>query len=377
MIRILFINRQFAAGGAERQLIELLRRLDKSTYRVAVATFYAGGMLRPEVEALTDIELITVGKHGRWDTVGFLLRLWRIVREVKPNIIHGYLDLANVLALLMGRLVGAKVVWGIRSSSRDYSIYSWTFRLSIALQSWLGRFADRIIVNSQTGKIFLADQGFPASRIVVVPNGIDTHHFSPDPQAGARIRAGWQADNNNKLIGLVARLDPVKDHPTFLRAAARLLAKRNDVRFVCIGDGPDQYADQLRRLANELGIQDKMKWAGVYQDMPAVYNAFDIATLSSTSEGFPNVLAEAMACGLPCVTTDAGDSAMILGETGIIVEAGNPDALANGWEAMLTRLDTQRNLGTEARQRIIDNFGHDKLIQATTQTFNDVLSGYS
>jgi len=373
MIKLLFFNRHFDAGGAERQLIELVRGLDKSVFDITVATFYSGGLLRSEADTIPGVRVITVGKQGRWDVVRFALRLWRITQAIKPDIVHGYLDLANVLALALGRLMGAKVVWGIRSSARDYSDYRWTLRASIEIQRRLARFANRIIFNSEAGKRDYLAQGFPAAACVVAPNGIDVERFRPDPEARRRVRAEWGIGEREKLIGLVARLDPAKDHGAFLQAAALLAVSHPDARFVCVGDSPGQTRDNLRALADRLGLNDKLVWAGIRPDMPATHNALDIATSSSISEGFSNTLAEAMACGVPCVATDVGDSALLIGNTGALVPPRNPDALAHGWSALFDRIDANPALGVAARQRIVDQFNTTILAQNTARILADLM----
>jgi glycosyltransferase involved in cell wall biosynthesis len=195
--------------------------------------------------------------------------------------------------------------------------------------------------------------GFRGSRMVVIQNGIDTTHFAPDLKAGLRLRASWQVPEDSLLIGIVGRLDPIKDHPTFLRAAAILAGSRPDVRFVCIGGGPEEYARCLRNLADDLGLCDKVIWPGfITNDMVAAYNALDLCSSSSYGEGLSNAVAEAMACGVPCVVTAVGDSPLIVGDTGVVVPPKNPDALAAGWAAMIERLVGNPGLRAAARKRI-------------------------
>ena len=197
-----------------------------------------------------------------------------------------------------------------------------------------------------------------------IPNGIDTEWFRSDPEARQRIRTEWGLTESEKLIGLVGRLDPMKDHPTFLRAAAMLSQERGDVRFVCVGDGPTDYRRELSALGKELGLTQRLIWAGVREDIPAVYNALDIVTSSSSyGEGFPNVVGEAMACEVPCVATDVGDSAWIVGETGVVVSPKDPEALAAGWKTSLARHGSEMAL--EARLRVEENFSVERLIEQT------------
>ena len=175
-----------------------------------------------------------------------------------------------------------------------------------------------------------------------------------DRASGSRLRASWRVPERSLLIGIVARLDPMKDHQTFLRAAAILANSRADARFVCIGAGPERYTSDLKTLAGELGIGDKVIWPGlILHDMPAAYNALDICCSSSAfGEGTSNAIAEAMACGVPCVVTDVGDSKLIVGDMGILVPPKNPEALSAGLAVMAERLSENPQLPHAVRERI-------------------------
>ncbi len=158
-------------------------------------------------------------------------------------------------------------------------------------------------------------------------------------------------------IGLVARVHPVKDHANFLRAAAQFAAEHTNAVFVLVGDGADQSNPELAGLIDELQLRDKVRLCGRRTDIAAVDNALDIASSSSWGEAFPNAIAEAMACGTPCVATDVGDVRDIIGETGVVVPPRDPIALSEGW-ARLAALGAEgrRELGQRARQRIIDRY---------------------
>ena len=312
------------------------------------------------------VPVISLEKRGRWDVLGFLLRLVRLLRQEKPDILHGYLGTPNILTVLLKPIFPRiRMVWGVRASNMDLERYDWLARWSYRVECHLSRFADLIIANSYAGMHYAIANGFPKNKMVVIPNGIDTEHFRPNPKARVQVRAEWGVAEDEKLIGLVGRLDPMKDHPTFLKAAALLAREREDVRFVCVGDGPPDYRQELHALGRELGLAERLIWTGTRRDMPAVYNALDIATSSSYGEGFPNVIGEAMACGVPYVVTDVGDSAWIVGDTGIVVPPQNPKALADGWRLKLNSLDQSAESKELIRQRILDNFSVSNLIQST------------
>jgi glycosyltransferase involved in cell wall biosynthesis len=211
--------------------------------------------------------------------------------------------------------------------------------------------------------------------MVVIPNGIDTKRFKPDSEARAKVRSQWGISEHTILIGLVGRLHPMKDHLTFLKAAALLSKQQQDVQFVCVGTGLEDYAQELYRLAQEFGISEKVIWAGACADMPAVYNALDIASSSSSyGEGFANVIGEAMACEVPCVVTDVGDSAWIVENTGIVVSPQNPEALANGWSLLIKQQQYKdAALKSKTRSRIVSEFSCNKLVQNVADVLNQTL----
>ena len=376
MTRLLFLIRSLERGGAERQLTELVKGFNKQRFAIVVATFYDGGALRPELEGIAGVRVLSLHKEGRWDLLPFLWRLWKTAKGANPAILHGYMGVSNELCLLIGRLMGAKVVWGLRASNLDLAYYSRVSRVVFRLGAWLSRFADLIIVNSEAGRTHYVNNGYSSRRMTVIHNGIDTEHFQPDKTAGQRVRDEWKITDEQCLIGHVGRLDPRKDHQNFLHAASLLSRERENVRFVCIGTGPERSFQRLRHLAERLGLTERLIWAGGRHDMCAVYNALDVLASSSCwGEGFPNVIGEAMACGVPCVVTDVGDSAHIVGDVGIVVPPKNPEALCIGWKEFLSLSKEDRGrTGRAARKRICDEFDL-RLLVGRTETALRVLDG--
>lgn len=372
-MKITFLTRSLEAGGAQRQLINLAKGLKGKGDSVGVSVFYAGGMLGRDLEE-AGIQPNFIGKRGRWDTVPFLIRLFKHIRNERPDIIHSYLGVSNILTVIMKPfLSGTKVVWGVRASNMDLSRYDWLARVVFKVECLLSSFADLIIVNSNAGVKYALKHGFPGDKMIVIPNGIDTVNFDPEPKERQKLRAEWGVADNERLVGLVGRIDPMKDHSVFLEAAALLSSERN-LRFVCVGGGPEDYLSTLKSFSNELGLSDDLIWAGRRQDMPAVYSAFDVAVSSSYGEGFPNVIGEAMASGVPCVVTDVGDSALILGGTGVVVPPKDPRALADGIKVVLERLDGNRGKVSESvRERICSSYSLDRLIEKTSEALKGVL----
>jgi glycosyltransferase involved in cell wall biosynthesis len=308
-----------------------------------------------------------LGVRGRWDAGRYVVRLMRQLSGSRPDVVYAYLQAPNLLTVPLKHLHReTKVVWGIRMSDLSSSANALG-----AFATWVERrlspVASLVIANSFRGSEDAIALGFDPKAIVVIQNGIDTEMFRPDPAGGTRVRADWRIAAGEPVIGLVARLEPKKDHDTFLRATAIAAARRPDLRFVCVGDGPPATRSRLEAQARSLAMADRLVWAGLSRDMPAVYAALDVATLSSAfGEGFPNVVAEAMACGLPCVATDVGDTARILGDLGRVVPPENPEALAGGWLEALEQ-DGDPELRSRRRRRIEGEYGLERMIDRTEQ----------
>jgi glycosyltransferase involved in cell wall biosynthesis len=215
-------------------------------------------------------------------------------------------------------------------------------------------------------------QGFPEQRIAVVPNGIDTNRFKPDKALRVKQRRAWNLPPNAVAIGILARLDAMKDHPTFLRAARLLSASKPELRFVCVGEGPER--KRLEVLANELGIAGQVSFPGAV-DPVASLNAFDVACSSSMSEGFPSAVAEAMACAKPCAVTDVGDSARIVGDFGTVVPPRDAEALAKAILQELALTGTARSLW--ARSRIVDHYSVGSAVKGTILVLSQTVTGQS
>ena len=366
---ITLLIRSLNYGGSERQLAALAKGMHERQHKVTVAVFYSGGPLERELRE-AGVRVRGLNKRSRWDLPGFLLRLVRFLREEKPTTLYSFLGSPNILTVLLKPVfLRTRMVWGVRASNVDLDRYDWLARLSYEVERRLSRFADLIIVNSRAGMKYAVANGFPKDRMVVIPNGIDVARFCPDPEARQRVRTDWGVMEDETLIGLVGRLDPMKDHPTFLRAASLLSHEREDVRFVCVGDGPAAYRRALHALAEELGLVQRLTWAGVREDMPAVYNALNVATSSSAyGEGFSNVVGEAMACGVPCVTTDVGDSAWIVGDPGLVVPPNNPEALVARWKHVIDKVSENRSsVGLKLRERIVHSFSLDHMIERSVK----------
>ncbi|ADU61734.1 glycosyl transferase group 1 [Pseudodesulfovibrio aespoeensis Aspo-2] len=369
-MRILLLAPSLEAGGAERQLVVLANGLAARGHRVCVALFRMTGPLLSDISR--QVVVHDLRKGGRADVIGLLLRLRRLLRSESPDVLYTFLGVPNLAGVVMKLLVpGTCCLVSVRASNMDMARYGTLARLCGMAETRLVRFADRIVSNSHAGAESAVARGMPRRTMTVVPNGIDVDLFHPDRAAGAALRRQWGAGEGTLLVGLIGRIDPMKDHETFVRAARIVADQDARVRFVCVGDNRNSLGARVRELSDGLGLGGRLVWVGRRDDMVSVYNSLDVCCLSSAfGEGFPNVLGEAMACSVPCVTTDVGDAALIVGDTGIVVPLGNPKALAAGILSMGGRI--RRGEVAGVRERIKEGFSVEAMVDATERLMGEL-----
>jgi glycosyltransferase involved in cell wall biosynthesis len=371
MKKVLFLIRSLNVGGAERQLLTLTGSLDRERVDPVIVMFYPGGTLLPEFEK-RGIRVVDTGKSRRWDVFSFLSNLSKIIRAEKPEILVSYLVAANILALVFKKSWKVPyVITSIRHSFVRKADYDWTTSLMYWLEDHLSYRADRVIINSYVGARQAKARGIPSARIVVIPNGIDTDLFAPSAVLRSETRARLGYSDSDLVIGMIGRLDPIKDHSTFINAVSIALKANPQIRCLIVGDGLADYLNRVRTEIVQAGLND------VFQILPAehnpvpVYNALDVCVSASIGEGFSNVIAEAMSCEVPCVVTDVGDSAMISGQAGRVVPAGDPEKMAEAISDLADmKPEERRTLGRQARERITAEFSVVKMVSATTSEFD-------
>ncbi|MEW6451037.1 MAG: glycosyltransferase [Pseudomonadota bacterium] len=371
-MKIVLFIRSLAVGGSQRQLVTLAKQLAHHSHEVAVVVLYGGAPMESEL-AGSGVRLVSIDKAGRWDILGPLLRLRKVLHAERPDIIYSFQPTQTVLSALFAGSGGrcGRLVFGIRAAYMHTPSYDWATWLSYRLETSLSRRAAAIVSNSYAGGAEAVERGMAAERVFVIPNGIDTDRLQPDAQAGRSFRKTWNIPPEAFVVGMVARLDPMKDHETFLSAAARFVVEHSDAIVVCVGDGPQHYRRQLEQRAISLGLADHIRWVGESKDVLGAYNAFDIATLSSAfGEGFPNVVAEAMACGVPIVVTDCGDAGLIVGNIGEAVPSRQPDSLYAAWSKLRQRMARDSSIGATGREAIVADYSVIEMVRRTELLFS-------
>jgi glycosyltransferase involved in cell wall biosynthesis len=373
MATIVHLITGLETGGAERMLERLVTALDRERHHSVVVSMTGPGVVGPAL-ASAGIELHTLEmRRGIADLRG-ARRLIRILRQVRPDILQTWLYHADLLGLLVQRLAPpCALFWNIRCTE--------ALEVDIVRKVLIWRSArpDAVIVNSLAGQRFHEQLGYRPRRWEHIPNGCDTSLFQFDAEARANLRREFGVPDHAVAIGLPARYHPMKDHANFLAAAARLVAVRPESVFLLIGPSVDPLNRALGEMIEAYGLAEHVRLLGARDDMARVYSALDIATLSSAfGEGFPNVLGEAMSCGVPSVATDCGDAAAILGSTGIIVPPRDPEALAEAWNGLISiGPGARRSMGAMARDRIVRSYDLPAIVGRYDALYSEFLAEYS
>ncbi len=372
-MKILHVITGLSAGGAETVLCRLLESLRPPAFEHVVAALGREGALSDRIRS-AGARLIHLDMNPMYPNPLALFRLRRGVRGEHPDVIHGWMYHANIAATLAVWGGDIPVLWGIRQSLYDLKSEKPLTRVVIRLGVRLSRRPLRILYNSVTSARQHEDMGYRRDKTTVIPNGFDTEVFRPDPEARQRLRAELAIPDGTIVIGLIARLHPMKDHASFLRAAALLVQTHPQTIFVLVGEGTDTGDAALRAEIVVAGLSDHMRMCGSRSDVAAINAALDIASSSSSwGEAFPNAIGEAMACSVPCVATDVGDVRDIVGDTGIVVPPRDPEALAAGWRSLIEGERTLRMaLGEKARQRIIERYGLAEISERYAGLYREV-----
>jgi len=372
-VRVLHVISSLDVGGAEHALESLLSNIDRSRFHNRVVCMIAPGDVGERISAM-GLQVDSLHMRRGRPTPSAVWRLARLVQRERPDLVQSWLYHADLLALLASVLARhRRLIWNVRSSDMDMRRYRRLSGLTVAACARFSSFPAAVVVNSQAGRAYHEAIGYRPRRWVLIPNGVDVELFCPDPEARAHVQKELGLGADTLLIGLVARFDPMKDHTTFL-AAARLTTKAEArVHFLLAGQGvtPDNPA-----LAAELtdAFASRVHLLGQRDDIPRLMAALDVLACSSSfGEGFPNAVAEAMACGVPCVVTDVGDAATIVGETGIVVPRQDPEALAAGLRTLVAMdAGERRRLGSLARARIEREFCAERMARAYEELYSSL-----
>lgn len=366
-------------GGAETMLYKLLSGMDREAFEPRVVSLTDVGPVGEKIRAL-GVPVHALGmRRGVPDPRG-AWRLTRLLKKDRPHLVQTWMYHADLLGGLAARLAGGviPVVWGIRHSNLDPEGNKRTTIWTTRACAWLShRLPAKIVCCSEASRRVHTALGYAAEKMVVIPNGFDLTAFKPDPEVREEVRRELGIPADALLIGLVGRFDPQKDHRNFVAAAALMSAAYPEVHYLLCGDGVSWDNHELAGWIDEVGLRQRFHLLGRREDMPRLTAALDIASSSSYGEGFPNVIGEAMACGVPCVVTDVGDSAFIVGDTGMVVPPRNPEALAQAWKKLMEMgPEGRKKLGEAARRRVLENFNLPDIVARYEGLYKEIVQDH-
>lgn len=371
-MKILHVISGLDVGGAQMMLLRLARHASPGVAHAVVSLTHADPMGRRFEEI--DVPVQALRMRGFFDLPVAIRAIRRRLREEQPDLLQTWLYHADLVGGLAAWGLGVPVLWNLRHTDltpgRNKRTTLWAMRACSWLSSRLPR---RIISCSRTAARVHAATGYDSARMTVIPNGLDTQHFRPAPESAGAVRRELGLGDGAVLVGSVGRFHPQKDPHTLLEAAALVLSDRPDTHLVLVGQGFTAENVELATLIERLGIRRQVHLMGERRDIARLDAAFELFVSSSAGEGFSNAILEAMACGVPCVATDVGDSADIVGDTGRIVSPGDVTALAGAWAEILDRDRADRKLiGERARERIVKFFSIQRIRDRYEEVWGEV-----
>jgi len=375
--KIIHIITGLSTGGAEMMLYKLLSVTDRKLFNPIVISLMDCGPIGSRIKAL-GVPVYNVGISKNLLLPIRLCRFIKLVSKFQPNLIQGWMYHANLAALLASWFIPRKVpiLWNIRHTpyklKDEKRLTAFLIRLSAIFSSRPTMILYNSHVNTYQHKLL----GFSNKHQEMIPNGFDCNYFKPSEDARLKLRNSLGLNHKTFLIGLIARYHPMKDHMTFIQAAGRLVAQYPNVHFILVGRGIDKNNLILTNMIQQSNLMKNIHLLGECSNMPEIIAALDISTNTSAwGESFPNVIGESMSCGVPCVVTDIGDSALIVGCTGIVIPTKNIDELVKAWIKLIKMGYAARNqLGQKARERIVNNFSLLKIINDYEKIYREVLN---
>jgi glycosyltransferase involved in cell wall biosynthesis len=361
-------------GGAEQMLLRLTEHMPR-THFVPTVLALRGGPMRDEFLA-RGVEVVDAGLTGLKRLPHALGAITNCARRVEPDVVHGWMNHGNLAAWYAQRAVPrrARLVWGVRQSLYDIRLEKAGTRYVIRAEARLSRKPDAIVFNSAVGLEQHRAAGFRNARMEVIDNGFDTTLLCPDPIARAAMRQELGVPQDAEVIGFVGRAHKMKDAPTFFAALSRVLSARPRAWAIAVGRGVPALEPLV---AAHIGSPERARVVLLEErrELNKVYPALDV--LCSTSlhgEGFPNVVAEAMACEVPCVVTDVGDSRRVVGDTGTVVQRSDVAGVAAALLAMLQLGTSERTaLGRAARARVQANYSIEAVVARHRQLYDSLM----
>ena len=374
-IKITHVITGLNTGGAEMMLYKLLSKINRTRFDVLVISLTDVGPVGEKIKDL-GIPVVGLGMKRGIPNPFFIFKLAKLLKYEKPDILQTWMYHADFMGLLAGKLARVEnIVWNIRHSNLDQRINKRQTIIVAKLCSKMSNIPKRIICCSYASFNCHKEIGYCANKMEVIPNGFNLRLFKPNEFPYKNLLKTFALEDDAFLIGHVGRWDGQKDHFNLIKAAKIVIEKYPNVHFILCGQNIDQENDILSSYIEKAGVEKNIHLMGRRDDIPKIMPEFDLLVSSSkTGEGFPNVLGEAMACEVPCVTTDVGDSAFIVGDTGFVVPPENSQALADAIiKYFRLPVKERKRMGKKARQRVESHFALDIVVEKYESIYQSLL----
>lgn len=373
-VLILHVLPDLGIGGAELMMKRLVEaHLRDPRYDHRVVSLRSVGPVGKMLEA-GGVRVDALGLHGAAGLVPTLLRLVRIIRSARPDVVQTWMYHSDLLGGLAARLAGCRrILWGVRCVDINIGVARSTSLIRSLCAGLASSVPARIVYVAESARRVHEPLGYDAAKSVVIPNGFLVPETPADPDD---FRRAHGIPSSALVIGAAGRFNPQKDFASFVRAAARCMNSHSDVHVVMAGRGLDAQNAELAGWIAETGCADRFHLLGERSDLPHLLGALDLFCLSSLQEGMPNVVGEAMAAGVPCVVTDVGDAALLVGDTGSVVSPGSVPVLAEALAVFINMpREQRRECGRRARDRIVQQFSMDAIRVRFEQLYNELVGG--
>jgi glycosyltransferase involved in cell wall biosynthesis len=374
-VKILHLITGLDIGGAEMMLYRLCQQQIMGGDVPYVVSLKSNGNMKALLLE-QEIPVYELGfPKGSFSFPGFK-SLVTVIREANPDVIHCWMYHANLIGSFASLITGnIPVIWAIHNTTLSVQKSSKFTLLIMRLLGLISFLPKQIVYCSLASKKIHEKYFYTKSKGKFIPNGVDTCLFSPNKEKRSTKIHELQIDQNQFIIGMIGRYDPQKDYPNFVRAANIIMQGYKNIQFIMCGPGVNESNQELMELISTTYDPTKYHLIGSHFDIENVHNCFDLFILTSSyGEAFPIVLTEAMACEVPCISTDVGDASFIIGETGLVVPIKNPQAIADAVEHMLSLPNVDfSKLKEAARNRIVEHFSLSRISQTYKETYQSII----
>lgn len=379
-IRLLKFTTNFASGGTEKQVLNLIRRLDREKYELFIGCLGCWGDLLEEIKSeCLDIDEYPIDHLYGYKTFQQQLKFSRSLARRRIQIVHSYNFYSNVFCVPAARYARVPCV----ASIRDLGVYMTPMQCRV--QNWICRLADVVLVNAEAIRRWMLDQGFPERKLRVIRNGVDFSRFQGMEDRGA-LRQELGIPRNAPIVLLLSRLDSNKGVDYFIEAAPQIIKRCPDAHFLVVGEGrlfdvnngfqtDVALSKKLQERTLRLGMADRIHFTGMRSDVPDILAMSTVSVLPSFSEGISNTLLESMAAGVAVVATNVGGTPEVIrnGHDGLLIPPGDVRAIADAVSSILVNPLLATQLGVQGRKRVAKSFTYDNMVHQTQEVYTEIL----